>query len=106
ARQHEVLMGLLPDIRLPGPQPVDLGFGLKIGDRFIHTHQFQDHAPQPADRLETVDAALIEPDDSGPERFTLAVYVDHRAALGRHRDSRNGAFVHRALPPEFLTDPA
>ncbi len=106
ARQHQVLVGLFPEVRLPGPQPVDLRFGLKIGDRFVHTHQLQDHAPQPADRLQTVRAALIEPDDGGPQRFTLPIYVDHRAALGRHRDPRKGGLIHGALLPEFLAGPA
>ena len=111
AGEEEVLVGLPPDLGLLRPDPVRLGLGLEIGDRLGHAAERERQPPQPADALEAIRTALIQPEHRRAERVPGAIDVDDGAALRGEADARQppphiaqaGSF---GLLPQELAGPA
>jgi len=87
--------------------PVRLGLFLQVGDCRGDPRQTKRRTPEAADRLQSFRPALVEPEDGRPQRLTLPVEVDHRAALGRQGqsgDPLSGDARQRPQAPARLAD--
>ena len=89
-------MGLLPDFRLVGADPVGFRFGLQVGDRIASLPARANSIPHiPLTGGSPVVRRWSSQMMAGRRAFAAGIHIDHRAALGV---SATAAMLSLAMP--------
>ena len=99
-------MGVAPDFRLEGGNPVGFGFGLQIGHCFSKAGQAEDEAPQTGNRRQIMGLALIQPQHGRPQGLAVFIDIHHRCPLGGQGDTGDPILISGAVVPETPAGPA
>ena len=81
AGQQKIFVGLGPDVRFMGPDPVAFGFGLDVGDRLAQACQLESHPPQTPDWMLAQGTSLVQPEDGWAQRAACPIDVDDCGTL-------------------------